>query len=116
MFMSLHLRVAKLLPTTVTVSSSANPSIFGSSVTFTATVSAGAATGTVTIDDGGSPIGTGTISGGTGIYTYTTSSLTGGTHSITTVYSGDSNYAGSTSPTLTQTIVSFRQSCVIANF
>jgi uncharacterized protein YjdB len=93
-----------LLPTTVTVSSSANPSIFGSSVTFTATVSAGAATGTVTIDDGGSPIGTGTISGGTGIYTYTTSSLTGGTHSITAVYSGDSNYAGSTSPTLTQTI------------
>jgi hypothetical protein len=38
--------------TTTTLSSSANPSTYGSSVTFTATVSPSAATGTVTFKNG----------------------------------------------------------------
>ncbi len=85
--------------TTTTVTSSVNPSVFGQSVTFTATVSAvapgsGTPTGTVTFLDGGSPIGTGTLSGG--IATFTTSALTVGNHTITTSYGGDSNFNGST--------------------
>ena len=84
--------------TSTAVTSSLNPSIFGQSVTFTATISAvapGAGTpgGTVTFLDGGSSIGTGTLSGG--IATLTTSVLSATSHSITTSYTGDGNFIGS---------------------
>ena len=51
---------------TVALTSSQNPSVFGQSVTFTATVSAtgGTPTGTVTFLDGGTSIGTATLSAG----------------------------------------------------
>src|SRR4029077_7830681 len=79
--------------------SSANPSVFGQSVTFTATVSpvapgAGTPTGTVTYLDGGSPIGSGTLSGG--VATFTTSALAVGNHTITANYGGDGNFNVST--------------------
>jgi hypothetical protein len=85
--------------TTTTVTSSANPDVFGQSITFTATVSplapgAGTPTGTVTFLDGGSPIGTGTLSGG--VATFTTAALAVGNHTITTSYGGDGNFNGST--------------------
>src|SRR5207302_9338205 len=85
--------------------SSNNPSTLGPAVTFTATVTSsatGTPTGTVTFQDGASALGTGTLSGGTA--TFTTSGLTAGTHSITAIYGGDANFAGSTSPVLTQTV------------
>ena len=89
--------------TTTSVSSSANPSGFGQSVTFTATVSGGSSpSGTVTFKDGGTTLGTGTLSGGTA--TLSTSALALGAHSITAVYGGDSNNATSTSSALTQTV------------
>src|SRR5207249_5465091 len=81
-----------------------NPSIVGTAVTFTASVTSpvtGTLTGTVTFQDGASALGTGTLSGGT--VTFTTSGLTAGTHSITAIYGGDANFTGSTSPALTQT-------------
>ncbi|HLZ00021.1 MAG TPA: Ig-like domain repeat protein [Candidatus Angelobacter sp.] len=92
-------QVVNKADTTTAVTSSANPSVFGQSVTFTATVSpvapgAGTPTGTVTFLDGGSPIGTGTLSGG--IATFTTSALAVGNHTITTSYGGDGNFNGST--------------------
>ena len=87
--------------TTTTVASSANPSLSGSTVTFTATVTSGA-TGSVTIKDGPSVLGTAALSGTTA--TFTTSALALGSHAITAVYAGDSNYAGSTSGVLTQTV------------
>src|SRR5207302_9106770 len=62
----------------------------------------GTPTGTVTFQDGASALGTGTLSGGTA--TFTTSGLTAGTRSITAIYGGDANFAGSTSPVLTQTV------------
>src|SRR5438045_143310 len=43
-------------PTTTTVGSSLNPSTFGQSVTFTATVAGASPTGTVTFQDGGTNI------------------------------------------------------------
>jgi len=88
--------------TTTAVSSSANPSTFGASVTFTATVTPSTATGTVTFKDGSTTLGTGTLSSGRA--TYSTATLSGGSHSITAVYGGDSNYNASTSSTLTQTV------------
>jgi len=85
--------------------SSANPSVAGLSVTFTATVSTatGTATRTVTFYDGAVPIGVGTLNP-QGIATFSTSALAVGTHSITAVYSGDSFYTTSTSATLQQQV------------
>src|ERR1019366_4338749 len=86
-------------PTSTTVASSVNPSVFGQSVRFTATVSpvapgAGTPTGTVTFLDGASSIGTGTLSGG--VATFTTSALAVSSHTITTSYGGDGNFKGNT--------------------
>jgi hypothetical protein len=90
--------------TTTTITSSNNPSTFGQSVTFTATVAtaSGTPTGTVTFFDGATNIGSGTLSGNTA--TYTTSALSVGSHNITSVYSGNSNYATSTSSVLIQVV------------
>ena len=94
--------------TTVKVVSSANPSVSGQSVTFTATVAAkepgsGVPTGTVTFKDGSKILGTGVLNA-SGQATYTTNSLSVGTHSITTVYSGDGNFGSSTSSVLSQNV------------
>ena len=82
--------------TTVTVTSSQNPTRFGQSVTFTATVSAagGTPTGTVTFNDGGTSIGTGTMFGG--VASFATSALATGSHAITASYGGDGNFNGAT--------------------
>ncbi len=93
--------------TTTVVVSNNNPSIFGQSVMFTATITAvppgaGTPTGTVTFKDGASTLGPGTLSGG--VATFTTSALTAGSHSITAVYGGDANFTTSTSPILTQVV------------
>jgi len=87
-------------PGSVSVSSSTNPSAFGQSVTFTATVPSDG-TGTVTFLDGTNTIGTGTVSNGTA--TFTTSSLGVGSHSITVSW-GDSNYVTTTSAPITQVV------------
>ena len=93
--------------TNTTVSASANPSVFGQPVNFTATVSPGGPsaltpTGTVTFSDQGTIVGTATLSSGTAIFN--TASLAVGTHSITAAYAGDSNFAPSTSIALTQVV------------
>ncbi len=81
--------------TTTALTSSANPSIFGEAVTFTATVtvtngpSAGPAdAGTVTFTDGATPLGVPVPVNGSGQATLTTSSLTVGTHTVTATYGG----------------------------
>ena len=79
---------------TVSLVSTANPAVVGSSVTFTASVPRDA-TGTVAFLDGSSILGNVTVANG--LASFTTSSLTGGNHVIATVYSGDSSYSGSTS-------------------
>ena len=94
------LTVTKTTPTVI-LTSSANPSVYGGSVTFTATTNA-AGTGTVLFYDGGSLLGPGTISGG--VATYTLNSLGGGTHSITASYAGDSNYLSALSAALSQVV------------
>ena len=89
---------------TTTLTSSTNPSVFGQSVTFTATVNgadSGTPTGTVTFNDNGTSIGTGSVTGG--LATFTTTTLTVATHTITAVYGGDNDYFAS-SGSLTQTV------------
>jgi hypothetical protein len=78
----------------VTVSSSSNPSGFNNSVSFTASLPAGA-TGNVTFTTNGTPFSTNAPTGGTAI-SAATSTLPRGTNIITARYIGDSNYLGST--------------------
>ncbi|WP_424630519.1 Ig-like domain repeat protein [Bradyrhizobium sp. SYSU BS000235] len=90
--------------TTTTVGSSPNPSTLGQSVTLTATVTGGnSPTGTVQFKDNGSNLGAAVNLAG-GVATLATSALTSGSHSITAVYSGDTNNATSTSSALTQNV------------
>ena len=92
-----------LLPTSTTaLASSVNPSRVGQAVTLTATVSPGAATGTVTFKDGSTTLGAGSLAGG--VATLTTSALTAGVHSLSAVYGGNASYQGSTSAPLSQTV------------
>jgi len=81
--------------------SSLNPSAEGQSVTFTATVTPGTATGTVTFFDGGIALGP-AVNLSSGQATYTTSAMTavGSPHYITAVYSGN----GTTSSVFTQRV------------
>ncbi len=92
--------------TTMSFTSSEDPSAFGDQVTFTATLtgSLGTPTGTVTFLDGTTTLGTSTLDN-TGMATYQTSSLTQGTHSITAQYGGNGTYAGNTSNPLTQKVL-----------
>jgi Bacterial Ig-like domain (group 3)/FG-GAP-like repeat len=87
------------------VTSSTNPAIAGSSITFTITVSpqlSGTPTGTVTLKKNGGTLAT--LSLNSGQATYMTSSLGIGSFSIMAVYAGDSNFSSSTSPVLTQVV------------
>ena len=95
--------------TSAQISSSADPAVFGQPVTFTAYVAsdspgAGTPTGTVTFDDNGVSIGSGTLdANGTASFT-TTTNLTAGVHSITATYGGDTNYSTSALVTLSETV------------
>ncbi|MEQ1646587.1 MAG: DUF4394 domain-containing protein, partial [Pyrinomonadaceae bacterium] len=80
--------------TTTTVTSSANPSVVGQSVTFTATVATtpvgGTPTGTVQFFDGASPLGAPVaLSGLVSQAQVTTSALTLGNHTITAQYTSN---------------------------
>jgi len=88
--------------TTTTVSANPSTITYGAASLLTATVSSTTATGTVTFKDSGVTIGSGTVSGG--VATYNATALVGGTHSITCVYSGDTNYSGSTCAAITVTV------------
>ena len=101
--------------TTTTIVSSANPSVSGQSVMFTAQVTvnnpgsqaAANPTGTVTFYDGGVAIGTGTLSNtATDTATFTTRSLSTTTHSITAAFSGDGNFSASGMSAALQQVVS----------
>src|SRR5439155_11310319 len=86
--------------TTTTARSSANVTVFGQSVTFTATIGvpSGTPTGTVQFQiDGsnaGNPVNV-TTAGGVTSATFSISTLTVGTHTVTASYSGDVNFASS---------------------
>jgi len=98
---------AKTTATQTTLTSSLNPSLIGQPVNLTATVSGsgGTPTGTVTFKDGSTVIVSGVALTG-GMATYQDPSLSAGTHSLTAVYSGDSNYSSSNSAKLSQTVYS----------
>jgi Bacterial Ig-like domain (group 3)/FG-GAP-like repeat/HYDIN/CFA65/VesB-like, Ig-like domain/Abnormal spindle-like microcephaly-assoc'd, ASPM-SPD-2-Hydin len=92
--------------TTTSLVSSPNSSNFAQGVAFTANVTpkgTGVPTGIVTFLDGATSLGSSSLTG-SGVAVVSTSTLAVGTHSITAVYSGDANFAASTSPALSQVV------------
>jgi hypothetical protein len=111
-------QVVKLGTSTALVSAP-NPSIGGTSVTLTATVTktsgAGTPTGSVSFFSG-SPsgthalLGTGTLNS-SAIATFATSALPAGTTSIYAVYAGDASFVGSTSPVGSHLVIALPSAC-----
>ena len=96
--------------TTTALTTSASPSTYGQSVTFTATISdtaGGVPTGSVEFYDGTTDLGPGSILSGSGnsaTSTFTTSTLAAGVHSsISAVYTPTGSFVGS-SGSLSQTV------------
>ena len=96
--------------TTTALTTSASPSTYGNSVTFTATISdtaSGVPTGSVEFYDGTTDLGPGSILSGSGnsaTSTFTTSTLAAGVHSsISAVYTPTGSFVGS-SGSLSQTV------------
>jgi Bacterial Ig-like domain (group 3) len=95
--------------TTTALSSSANPSTVGTSVTFTASVTGNGPTGTLNFTDGGTTIsGCGAVAltgaGNTRTAACSTSGLSAGTHSIVASYGGDAANTSSTSAPVSQLV------------
>jgi autotransporter-associated beta strand protein len=95
--------------TTTSLVASPTTATLGQTVTLTATVhpappSTGGPTptGSITFMDGTNFLGTATLTNA--VATFTTSSLTTGTHSITAIYINDGNYSSSTSPAVSVVI------------
>lgn len=82
---------------TMTLTSSANPSLFGKAITLTASVSLATATGKVTFYDGVNVLGTGMIHSGQAVFT--TRLLSPGTHAFEARY-----FAPPVSATLSQVV------------
>jgi unsaturated chondroitin disaccharide hydrolase len=102
-------------PTSTSLVSSANPSAFGQSVTFTAAVhpaTSATPTGTITFKDGTATLGTVSLASSTA--SFTTATLAAQSHSITAVYSGNTNFGASTSPILTQSIAKAATSIILS--
>ena len=93
---------ATLLPSSISLKSSQNPSGLGQAITLTATVTPSNATGRVTFYEGVSVLAASVLADGQA--TFTTSLLPSGSGSLYAYYSGDLNYAASTSAIVTQTV------------
>ncbi|MGP8083935.1 MAG: Ig-like domain repeat protein [Terracidiphilus sp.] len=98
-----------IIPSTplLMLGSSVNPIYTSNPVTFTATLTtpAAAPTGAVSFYDGTTLLGTGVVTAS--VVTYTMPAPATGIHSITALYSGDSNYSAATSPVLSEIIQDF---------
>jgi hypothetical protein len=95
----------------LTIDPSLNPAPLGGSITFTASISGTALavdnSGSVTFFDGQAQLGAAVSAGPGQSATFTTSNLGVGSHSVTAVYSGNSQFQGSTSSVLTESVVYF---------
>ena len=100
--------LAAEIATSLNLSSNTNTSVAGSQITLTATLSPYSYESfttngeTVTFYNGGTSIGTGTLSAG--VATLNTTSLPVGTDTLTAVYIGDGTFPAATSNSLTETI------------
>ena len=117
-------QVVNALSTTSVLTTSANPSTYGSSVTFTDIVSASSGTpgGTVTFYScttsacsTKTSLGTGTLSS-SGKATLTTSTLPVGTTYVEAIYGASGNYGGSTSNVVSQVVLNVPSVCASGGY
>ena len=96
----------QLSASSTSLTSSVNPAVSGQAVLLTATVAAGfnngAPTGSVTFYDGSTTLSTVAVSNGQAAYTAAFAAP--GRHAVQAVYSGDPNYAASSSAILSETV------------
>jgi uncharacterized protein (TIGR03437 family) len=94
--------------TTITIAAGSGASVYGQAAAFTASVLSGSdpiTEGTVTFRDGSTVLGTALLNG-SGQALFTTTALGAGTHGISAVYNGTSNYLSSTTGATASHIVS----------
>jgi Bacterial Ig-like domain (group 3)/MBG domain (YGX type) len=100
--------IAQAASTTTLTASSTSP-VLGTAVTLTATVASttsGTPTGTVNFFNGTTQLNAAPVTLNGGVAAFTVSTLPLGSLSLTAVYSGDTDFTGSTSPPLTVTELS----------
>jgi hypothetical protein len=102
--------------TATTLVSSINPAVFGTPVTFTATVTGAGngPTGTVSFIDAKFTLASVTLNS-SGVATFTTSSLSIGTHNMHAQYNGSSQYNTSSSNVVSQTVSAATTSTILAS-
>jgi len=96
-------KIATATSTFLELQVSPNPAAIGESVTLTAFGLPTNATGSVSFFDGTTLLGTSSVSNGDA--TLIVDSFSPGTHPLTAVYSGDSNFASSTSPVVNLNVI-----------
>lgn len=103
---SVFSQTVQVANTTVTLTSTANPATAGSALTLSSVVTGtgGTVTGSVTFEDGTTPLGTSAVNNATGVATFTTTALSPGEHTITAVFGGDSNNNPNSSAILRQQV------------
>jgi hypothetical protein len=104
-------------PTTTSLVSLPNPSVFGQSVTMTASVTSplsGTPTGTVTFFDGPTSLGSASLNI-SAIASLSTSALTFGSHTLTATYNADATFDASTSSGESQFVQGTTTTLVISN-
>jgi unsaturated chondroitin disaccharide hydrolase len=103
-------------PTTTSLISSLNPSVYGRSISLTATVkssNSGTPAGSVIFRDGTTALETVALSGNAA--SFTTAALAAGFHSLTASYTGAANFAASTSPIVPESISKAATSVVLTS-
>jgi hypothetical protein len=93
------------ITTNASLTTAPNPSSYGQTVTLTGAITSSSAipTGNLNFMDGAALLASVTLNAG-GTATFTTSSLSVGTHSLQASYPGNSGFGSSTSATVTQTV------------
>lgn len=102
--------------TTTVVTSATNPSVYGQSVTFTATVTSSSGTvnkGTVTFTSGSTTLCS-AVSVSSGAAQCTTSTLSVGSNGVVGAYTGRGSFASSTSASFSQTVAKAASSTTVA--
>jgi hypothetical protein len=108
--------VGALAASTATLISSSNPSVFGASVTFTVTVigAGNVPTGTASFVDAKITLAAVPLNS-SGVATFSTSSLSIGTHNIYAHYNGSSQYNTTSSNLISQTVNGSTSSTLLAS-
>ena len=103
-------------PTVTAFTTSANPSTLGKSLTLSANVTSVSPniTGSITFEDGSTVLGS--VSLVNGAASFTTTSLAFGSHSLTAVYTGDTEHATSTSAAIMEQIVEPATATLISSY